>query len=250
MYDNALRAADSASTIRFTLKAIAQKYNLHATFMPKPIAKINGSGMHVHQSLFDIATKNNLFYDEKGEYNLSALAHNFIAGQLGHIKGMSAVLSPTVNSYKRLIPGYEAPVYISWGQTNRSALIRIPRCFKKKPESTRAELRSPDPACNIYLAFAVMLKSGLDGIVNNLSPPKPVEEDVYHFSDEKLRALGIETLPGSLWEALEELKADNVVKEALGKHTYEMYLGAKKKEWEEFRLHVTQWELDKYLETY
>ncbi len=250
VYDNSLKTADSAITIRFTLKAIAQKFNLHATFMPKPIAGINGNGMHVHQSLFDIKTGKNIFFDKEDKYSLSKIAYNFIAGQLGHIKGMTAILNPIVNSYKRLIPGYEAPVYISWARINRSALLRIPRYSKGNSQSTRIELRSPDPSCNIYLAFAVMLKAGLDGIKKNLSPPKPVEEDVFNFSDAKLEELKIDTLPGSLLEALEELKEDTIVKNALGKHTYENYIDAKKKEWDEFRLQVTKWELDRYLEIY
>ncbi len=249
-YNKALRTADSATTLRFVLKAIAQKNDLHATFMPKPIMGINGSGMHVHQSLFDIRTKENAFYDGNDRYGLSRVAYNFIAGQLAHIKGMSAVLSPTVNSYKRLVPGYEAPVYISWARTNRSALIRIPMYSKGKHQSARVELRCPDPSCNIYLAFAVMLKAGLDGIKRDLLPPEPVEEDVYHFDEAKLAELNIGTLPYSLWAALQELKSDRVVKEALGQHTYERYVEAKTKEWDEFRLQVTQWEIDKYLEVY
>ncbi len=249
-YDNALKTADSATTLRFVLKAIAQKHDLHATFMPKPIAGINGSGMHVHQSLFDITTGNNAFYDEKDKYKLSKTAYSFIAGQLSHVKAMSAIISPTVNSYKRLVPGYEAPVYISWARINRSALIRIPRYSEGKHQATRAELRCPDPSCNIYLAFAVMLKAGLDGIKNNLTPPKPVEEDVYHLDYTKLTELKIDTLPHSLWEAIKELKSDKVIQEALGQHMYERYVDAKIKEWDEFRLQVTKWELDKYLEIY
>lgn len=247
-YDSALKTADNATTLRFVLKAVAQKHDLHATFMPKPIAGINGSGMHVHQSLFKDGR--NVFYDEKDRYGLSKVAYSFIAGQLAHVKGMSAILSPTVNSYKRLIPGYEAPVYISWGRTNRSALIRVPQYSEGKINSTRVELRCPDPSCNVYLAFAVMLKTGLDGIKNNLVPPKPVEEDVYHFDERKLEELKIDTLPHSLWQALQALKSDKVVQEALGKHTYERYIEAKTSEWDEFRLQVTQWELDKYLESY
>ena len=248
-YNDALKTADSAATLRFVLKAIAQKNDLHATFMPKPITGINGSGMHVHQSLFD-KEGNNVFYDEADKYKLSKLTYNFIAGQLAHAKGISAILSPTVNSYKRLVPGYEAPVYISWARVNRSALIRIPRFFEGKDKSCRIELRCPDPSCNIYLAFAVMLKAGLEGIKKNLNAPEPVEEDVYNFSDTKLAEFNIETLPYSLWQALKELKKDTVVQEALGKHIYERFIDAKTKEWDEYRLHVTQWELDNYLEVY
>ncbi len=249
-FNDALITADSAVTLRFVLKAIAQKNGLHATFMPKPITGINGSGMHVHQSLFDIRNDQNVFFDENDRYMLSRTAYNFIAGQLKHVKGMSAVLSPTVNSYKRLIPGYEAPVYISWARNNRSALIRIPRFSKSKSRSTRLELRCPDPSCNIYLAFAVMLKAGIDGIKNDLMPPDPVEEDVYHFNEKKLDRLGIDTLPFSLREALGELEKDEVIKSALGEHTFRQYVESKKREWDEFRLVVTNWELERYLETY
>jgi glutamine synthetase len=250
MYDTALRTADNAITLRFTLKAVAQHHDLHATFMPKPIASINGSGMHVHQSLFDLNANQNAFYDENDKYNLSEKAYQFIAGQLAHIKAMSAILSPTVNSYKRLVPGYEAPVYISWASTNRSALIRVPRYSVGKNEATRIELRCPDPSCNIYLAFAVMLKAGLEGIKQQLTPPPSVEEDVYDLCVEDLLEKNIDTLPGSLAEAVKELKKDTLIQEALGKHTYERYIEAKTKEWNEFRVQVTQWELDKYLEIY
>ena len=249
-YGDALTTADNATTLRFVFKAIARQNGLHATFMPKPITGVNGSGMHVHQSLFDIRTGANAFYDEADKYQLSRVAYNFVAGLLSHIKGMSVVLSPTVNSYKRLVPGYEAPVYVSWARVNRSALIRIPRYSKGKHQSTRIELRCPDPACNIYLAFAVMLKAGLDGIKRDLRPPEAIEEDVYHFDDAQLERLNIDVLPNSLWEALQELKADDVVQEALGKHTYGRYVEAKTKEWDDYQLQVTPWELDKYLEIY
>jgi glutamine synthetase len=249
-YSDALTTADNATTLRFVFKAIAQQNGLHATFMPKPIAGVNGSGMHVHQSLFDIKTNTNVFYDESDEYRLSQMARSFIAGLLKHVKGMSAVLSPTVNSYKRLVPGYEAPVYIIWARTNRSALIRIPRYSKGKHQSTRIELRCPDPASNVYLAFAVMLAAGLDGVKNNLQPPAPVEEDVYHFDDARLAELEIDTLPDSLGQALEELKADKIVQDALGSHTFERYIETKTAEWDEFRLQVSNWELDKYLEIF
>jgi len=198
-YDNALKTADNAITLKFALKAIAQKHDLHATFMPKPIADVNGSGMHVHQSLFDTKKKKNVFYDQKDKYKLSKTAYSFIAGQLKHIKGMSAILSPTVNSYKRLVPGYEAPVYISWAQMNRSSLIRIPQVFEDRPEATRAEIRCPDPSCNVYLAFAVMLKAGLDGIKNNLKPPKPLEDNVFQFHDKGLESVNMDMLTTSLW---------------------------------------------------
>jgi glutamine synthetase len=247
-YAEALTAADSGTTMRFVLKAIAQQHGLHATFMPKPISGINGSGMHVHQSLFKDGK--NAFFDESDRYHLSRAAYSFIAGQLAHAKGMSAILSPTVNSYKRLVPGYEAPVYLSWGHTNRSALIRIPRYSAGKSQATRAEIRCPDPSCNLYLAFAVMLKTGLDGIRRGMEPPEPVEENLYDFDDRKLDELKIDTLPHSLWQALKALKSDEVVQEALGKHTYEKYLDAKRKEWDSYRMQVTPWEIENYLGKY
>lgn len=249
-YGEALRTADNAITFRFVLKAIAQQHDLHVTFMPKPIMGINGSGMHVHQSLFDIKTGKNIFYDEKDKYQLSKTAYSFIAGLLQNVKGLSAVLSPTVNSYKRLVPGYEAPVYICWARTNRSALIRVPQYSKGKVSSTRVELRCPDPSSNVYLAFAVMLKAGLYGIKKNLTPSEAVEEDVYLFDDTKLAELKIDTLPHSLLEALKEMEKSEIVRETLGENTFKKYTDAKMKEWDEFRLQVTQWELDKYLEIY
>ncbi|MBN1170532.1 glutamine synthetase [Candidatus Micrarchaeota archaeon] len=247
-YADALKAADNGTTMRFVLKAVAQQHDLHVTFMPKPIAGINGSGMHVHQSLFKDGR--NIFFDDSDRYKLSKTAYSFIAGQLRHARAMSAILSPTVNSYKRLVPGYEAPVYLSWGNTNRSALIRIPRYSKGKSQSTRCELRCPDPSCNLYLAFAVMLKAGLDGIMNGLEPPSPIEENLYGFDNRKLEELHIETLPSSLNEALKCLKSDSVIKEALGQHTYEKYLEAKIEEWNSYRMHVTSWEIERYLEKY
>ena len=248
-YGEALKTADNATTMRFVVKAIAQKNNLH-TFMPKPLAHENGSGMHVHQSLYYQKSRENAFYDKNDKYKLSQSAYNYVAGQLAHIKGMSAVLSPTVNSYKRLVPGYEAPVYICWGRTNRSALIRVPSSFKGNPQSTRVEIRSADPSCNIYLAFAVMLKAGLEGIKKNLTPPDSLEEDIYHFSDEKLKEIGVEMIPHSLYESLQELKKDKVIKETLGKHTFEKYIQAKKKEWNEYSIQVSKWEIENYLEKY
>jgi glutamine synthetase len=246
-YDEALKTADHAVTFKYTVKAIAYMHELYATFMPKPIFGENGSGMHVHQSLFDKEDEN-VFFDPKDKYKLSETAYGFIAGQLEHVKAMSAVLAPTVNSYKRLVPGYEAPVYICWGQRNRSALIRVPRYSPGREKSTRAELRCPDPSCSPYLAFAVMLRAGLDGIKRKLTPPAPVEEDVYHFDDSKLSSRKIETLPASLEEALCAFRDSKLMKETLGKHTFERYLEAKEAEWDEYRIQVTQWELDRYLE--
>jgi len=245
-YGEALKTADHAVTFKYTVKAIANMHGLYATFMPKPIFGINGSGMHVHQSLFK--GEDPAFYDPKDKYKLSDLAYGFIAGQLEHVKGMCSIVAPTVNSYKRLVPGYEAPVYICWGQRNRSALIRVPRYSPGREKSTRAELRCPDPSCSPYLAFAVMLKAGLDGIKRKLTPPDPVEEDVYHFDTCKLQELKIDTLPASLGEAIEELEKDKLLKEAIGKHIYERYLEAKKAEWSEYIMQVTDWEIDRYLE--
>jgi glutamine synthetase len=246
-YGDALRTADNAVTFRTTLKAIAQKHGLYATFMPKPIAGINGSGMHVHQSLADIHTGSNMFYGAGDERGLSPIALNYVAGLLEHAPGMAAVLAPLVNSYKRLVPGYEAPVYLSWGQTNRSALVRVPRITKGRTQATRIELRCPDPSANPYLAFAVMLKAGLDGIKRGLTPPAAAEEDLYHI-DPQSRALT--TLPGSLGEALEALKNDEVIQQALGPHIFERFVEAKQQEWDEYRLYVSQWELDRYLPIY
>ncbi len=243
-YGSALKTADHTVTFRVVLKAIAQQHGLYATFMPKPIAGINGSGMHVHQSLSDAQTGRNLFESADDAYGLSPLARQFIAGLLAHAKGMVAILAPLVNSYKRLVPGYEAPVYISWGRTNRSALVRVPRISPGRPQSTRVELRCPDPACNPYLAFAVMLKAGLDGIRRGLPLPDAAEEDLYHVSP---LARGLETLPGSLGEALAELQRDEVISEALGTHIVERFIEAKQQEWDEYRSFVSQWELDRYL---
>ncbi len=248
-YSDALTTADRAITLKFVVKSVAQAHGIHATFMPKPVFGINGSGMHVHQSLFDSKTKKTVFYDANSKYRLSKTALSFIAGQLKHARSFSAITAPTVNSYKRLVLGYEAPVYICWGQTNRSALIRVPNYSQGREQSTRAELRCPDPSCNPYLAFAAMLAAGIDGIKNNLSPPEPVEEDVYEFSDEKLQSMGIKTLPGSLAEATEEMGKSALLKKTFGEETFEKYLKAKRAEWDEYRIHVTDWEKQRYFET-
>jgi len=206
--------------------------------------------MHTNQSLFSIVTGKNAFYDRREEHGLSKIALHFIAGQLAHVRGMSAVLSPLVNSYKRLVPGYEAPVYISWGRVNRSALIRIPQFSPDKTETARVELRCPDPSCNPYLAFAVMLKCGLEGIRRKLEPPPPTDANLYHLDAARLRKENIGTMPGSLGEALDELEKDKVVQEALGPHVTDWFLKSKRREYDESRLQVTQWELDKYLPVY
>ena len=249
-YGPCLDIADKVLTLKYCAKKIAQMHNLHATFMPKPVMGKAGSGMHVHQSLFDIKTKANTFYDEGHKYNLSKVAYGFIAGQIKHISAMCAVLCPTVNSYKRLVSGYEAPVYVTWAAMNRSALLRVPKWFKAKSEAARIELRNPDPACNPYLAFAVMLKAGLDGIKNNLEPPEPVEEDIYSLDDESRIQKNIDVLPTSLLEALGELKKDKILRETLGEHLFERYIDVKTKEWDEFKKQVTSWEIDTYLDTF
>lgn len=248
-YDDALKQADRAITFKHVVKSVTSKYGLYATFMPKPVYGENGSGMHVHQSLFDIKTGKNVFFNANDTYKLSNIAKSFIAGQLAHAKAMSAVLSPTVNSYKRLVPGYEAPVYICWAQTNRSALIRIPRHSPGREQATRAELRCPDPSCNPYLAFAVMLKAGLEGIKNNLQLCDPVEEDVYAFDKKKRAYHNIEMLPGSLEQAVLALENDTIIQQALGDHTYPIYIAAKNAEYDSYRKQVTKWELDKYFKT-
>jgi glutamine synthetase len=246
-YGPALQTADHAMTFRITLKAIAQKNNLHCTFMPKPIAGINGSGMHVHQSLWNAQTGDTVMYDPDNDYGLSQTALYFIGGQLAHAKAITPIIAPLVNSYKRLVPGYEAPVYISWGRTNRSALIRIPRISHGRHKSTRCELRCPDPSANPYLAFAVMLAAGLDGIKKRTEPPAPAEEDLYHVDGNRA---GLDMLPGNLGSAIEELRRNEVVQNALGEHVYERYIEAKTQEWNEYRLYVSQWELDRYLTVY
>ncbi|MCE7920689.1 MAG: glutamine synthetase, partial [Chloroflexi bacterium CFX1] len=226
------------------------QHGLIASFMPKPVFGINGSGMHCHQSLFDVKNGKNLFFDAKDEARLSPLAYSFIAGQLEHARALAGVVAPTVNSYKRLVPGYEAPVYIGWAQQNRSALIRIPRYTEGRDKSVRAELRFPDPSCNPYLAFAAMLAAALDGIEKNMKPPKALNNvNLYHLDREERAKLGVTELPGSLAESLTELSKDNVLKGALGDYLTEAYLRAKWEEWDEFRLRVTDYEIQRYLET-
>jgi glutamine synthetase len=249
-YTDALRAADNVVTFKTVLKEVARRHGLHATFMPKPIAGVNGSGMHVHQSITRNSVGENVFADEQNEYGVSSLARHFVAGQLAHARGMCAVLAPLVNSYKRLVPGYEAPVYISWGRINRSALIRVPQVQPERPESTRLELRCPDPSCNPYLAFAVMLAAGLDGIEREIEPPSISNEDLYNLDGQARQDRGLKTLPGSLGEALEELKRDELVRKTLGDHLFDRYVEAKTIEWQEYCAHVSGWELDRYLRIY
>lgn len=249
-YGTAIETADKLLTLKVTIKKIAQMHNFQATFMPKPIAGIPGSGMHTHQSLFDLKTGKNLFYDATDPYRLSPLAYNFMAGLMKHIKSMVAILCPTVNSYKRLLAGYEAPVYITWASKNRTALVRIPNWFNTKPNSARMELRCPDPTCNPYLAFAVMLKAGLDGIKNNLIPPKPVEENVFKFDKESQTSKNIDTLPTSLSDALRELKKNKLLQSVLGSHLFEKYINIKSQEVAEYHQQVTPWEIEKYIDRF
>ncbi|MCC6313932.1 MAG: type I glutamate--ammonia ligase [Thermomicrobiales bacterium] len=249
-YGDAIATADRATTFKYVLKAVAASHGLHATFMPKPVEGINGSGMHVHQSFGFLDRPGNAFVDTDDPYGLSRVAKHFIAGQLAHARGICGVIAPLVNSYRRLVPGYEAPVYIAWARTNRSALVRVPATRKGLTAATRVELRCPDPSCNPYLAFAAMLAAGMDGIINELPLPEPVEENLYHFTDEDLKRRNIPTLPATLGEAIEEMEKDPVVREALGDHVFEHLIEAQTAEWDAFRTHVTQWERDRYLEVY
>jgi glutamine synthetase len=247
-FDDALRTADNVLTLKYTVKAIAARHGLVASFMPKPIFGINGSGMHCHQSLFDTQGEN-IFFDEADEFHLSKTAYGFIAGQLAHARALSAVVAPTINSYKRLVPGYEAPVYIGWAQINRSALVRIPRYTEGHNKSMRAELRFPDPSSNPYLAFSVMLAAALAGIDKKLPCPNPLNNvNVYHLTPEERTAMGVAELPGSLPEALRELDSDKVIKDAMGPVLYEAFVRAKWAEVEEYRMKVTDWEVERYLE--
>jgi len=247
-FADALRAADNVLTLKYTIKAIAAKHDLVASFMPKPVFGINGSGMHCHQSLCG-AQGENLFFEEKDEFKLSKIAYGFIAGQLAHAHALAAIVAPTVNSYKRLVPGYEAPVYIGWAQINRSALIRIPRDTEGQRQSMRAELRFPDTSSNPYLAFAAMLAAALDGIEKNMMPPAALNNvNLYHLEEEERLRLGVKELPRSLAEALSDLEQDEVIKAALGAVLYEAFTRAKWEEWDEFRIRVTDWEVERYLE--
>jgi len=247
-FADALRTADNVLTLKYTVKAIAAQHGLAASFMPKPIFGINGSGMHCHQSIFD--TKgNNLFFDAKDDYRLSKLAYSFIAGQLEHARALAAIVAPTVNSYKRLVPGYEAPVYIGWAQINRSALIPIPRHTEGREKAVRAELRFPDPSSNPYLAFSAMLATALDGVDKGMTPPAPLNNvNLYHLTPDERKEMGVKELPGSLAEALRELETDPIIQGALGPETYEAFRRAKWAEWDEYRIHVTDWEVERYLE--
>ena len=245
-YDDALTTADNVGTFRTVVRAIAAQHDLHATFMPKPIPKINGSGMHTHMSLFKDGK--NAFHDEDDEFNLSATAHSYLAGVLEHAPAITAVADPTVNSYKRLVPGYEAPVYIAWSDRNRSALIRKPAA--RIPAASRIEARFPDPSCNPYLAFAALIHAGLDGIEKGLEAPDPIRENIYEFDEQKREDYDIETLPSNLGEAVDALEEDDVILNALGDHIGEKFVEAKNQEFEEYLVDVSEWEIDRYLEKF
>ena len=244
-YADALRAADNIMTFKLAVKTLAQKNGLHATFMPKPIFGVNGSGMHTNMSLF--RDGKNAFYDPSDPKGLSNAAYSFIAGLLAHVKGMAAITNPLVNSYKRLVPGYEAPCYLAWSASNRSALIRIPAA---RGQSTRVELRCPDPACNPYLELAVCLAAGLDGIEKGLTPPPEITDNIFAMSPAARRRRGIEALPGSLEEALVCMKKDKLIMDTLGEHVTGQYIAGKEAEWEEYRTRVSSWERDKYMILY
>jgi len=244
-YSDALTMADTVMTQRSIIKQVAQMKGVYATFMPKPVFGINGSGMHVHMSLFK--GKKNAFFEKSDKYNLSKVAKSFIAGVLAHIREITVVNNQWVNSYKRLVPGYEAPVYISWARRNRADLIRIPEYQPGREEATRFEVRSPDPACNPYLCFSVLLAAGLDGVKKGMAIPQPVEENVYEMSEAERRKRGITTVPGSLLEAIEEAEKSSLVKEALGEHTFNSFIENKKIEWDKYRTHVTDYEIKNYL---
>jgi glutamine synthetase len=244
-YLDALTMSDAVMTYRVAVKEIARQNGVYATFMPKPIFGQNGSGMHVHQSLFK--GSKNAFFDAKDKYHLSAMAKSYIAGIMRHAREITSVTNQWVNSYKRLVPGYEAPVYCAWARRNRSAMIRVPMYKPGKENATRIEFRSPDPTCNPYLAFAVMLGAGLKGVEGKYPLPEPVEHDIFEM-DAKARAeAGISSLPGSLWEAVEETKQSVLVNEVLGDHIFGKFIANKEKEWDMFRIHVTDFELNRYL---
>lgn len=244
-YEEAITTADNIATFKLIVRKVAMDYGLHATFMPKPIVGINGSGMHTHQSLFK--GKKNAFYDPKGDYQLSDIARWYIGGLLSHAKGMCAITNPLVNSYKRLLPGYEAPTNITWSERNRSPLARVP---DRRGVGTRVELRMPDPSCNPYLALAVMLKAGLDGIKNKIDPGPPVNKNIFEMSQREKRRLKIDDLPANLYEAIRQLKKDTVIQEALGEHILTHFIQAKIAAWEEYTAQVHPWELDRYLTSY
>lgn len=242
-YQEALHAADSIMTFKMAVRIIAQKHGLHATFMPKPKFGINGSGMHINMSLSTIDGKN-AFYEENDDLGLSKEAYYYLGGIIKHAKSFTALTNPTVNSYKRLVPGYEAPISIAWAASNRSPLVRVPA---KRGNSTRIELRNPDPSANPYLALAAILKAGLDGIKNQINPPEQIVSNVYEMSKTEMKEKEIETLPSNLYEAVKELKKGEVIQEALGEHIYKKIVDAALYEWNEYSRYISQWEIDRYL---
>jgi len=244
-YAPALRTADNIMTFKLAVKTLAQQNGLHATFMPKPIFGINGSGMHTNMSLFQDGK--NVFDDPSDPRGLSRTCYAFIAGLLAHVKGFAAVTNPLVNSYKRLVPGYEAPCYLAWSASNRSALIRIPAT---RGSGTRVELRSPDPCCNPYLELAVCLAAGLDGIEKGMTPPEEITENIFQMNPQQRRAAGIDALPGSLEEAVAAMEADSLIMDTLGSHVAQYYIEGKRKEWDEYRIRVSSWEREKYMINY
>ena len=244
-YQEALVMADFAQVYRFIIKEVAMENDLYATFMPKPIFGENGSGMHCHMSLFE--GDKNLFYDAKDTYHLSKMAQQFVAGILNHVKEFTLVNNQWVNSYKRLVPGYEAPVYIGWGRRNRSSMVRVPMYRVGKEKATRVELRSPDPAANPYLAFACMLAAGLEGVEKGYKLPEPIEENIFHMSADDKSKLQIDTLPNSLENAIREFEKSKLISATLGDHVWEKLIENKKLEWDQYRIHVSQHEVDKYL---
>jgi glutamine synthetase len=244
-YNDALTMADNVMTYRLVVKEVARQHGVYATFMPKPIFGINGSGMHVHQSLFK--GDKNAFFDKNDKYHISQTCKAYTAGLLRHAREISSITSQWVNSYKRLVPGYEAPVYICWAQMNRSALIRIPMYKPGKEKATRIEFRSPDPACNPYLAFSVMLAAGLEGIRKNYRLAEPANDNIYHMAEEERKSAGIHSLPEDLLEAIHLTEESDLVKECLGKTLFEYFIRNKKMEWDEYKAQVTQYEVDKYL---
>jgi glutamine synthetase len=244
-YDDVLATADNVSTCRFIVKNVALRNNLHATFMPKPIFGVNGSGMHTHQSLFRGGA--NAFFDPQGEWQLSATCLHYVGGLLRHAKGCCAITNPLVNSYKRLVPGYEAPTAIAWSEKNRSPLVRVPA---PRGAATRIEMRMPDPSCNPYLALAVMLRAGLDGIDQRMDPGPPVNKNIYTMSHRERRHLRIDDLPANLSEALDEFEKDDLVRDTLGEHIVQHFLEAKREEWADYIRHVSPWEMDRYLGVY
>ena len=244
-YDEGLKMADKTMTYRLVVKEIARQHDAYATFMPKPIFGENGSGMHVHQSLFE--GERNAFHNPDDQYLLSDIAKHYIAGLIHHAPQITAITNQWVNSYKRLVPGYEAPVYVSWARRNRSAMIRVPMYKPGKETATRIEFRSPDPSCNPYLAFAVMLGAGMDGIERKLELPDPIEEDIYEMNPAERRAHGITDLPGNLYSAILEAEKSTLVKKVLGDHIFNKFIENKRIEWDTYRTHVSQFEIDKYL---